>query len=77
MSRSRGQFRAIPEIAGGAALLFDPHDSEELAMGIRGMVNDQELRQGYVEKGLRRAKEFTWEKSARETLQLFEEVVRA
>ena len=32
--------------------------------------------QGYVEKGLRRAKEFTWEKSARETLQLFEEVVQ-
>ena len=32
-------------------------------MGIRGMVDDLELRQGYVEKGLRRAKEFTWEKS--------------
>ena len=29
---------AIPEIAGGAALLFDPHDPEELALGIRGMV---------------------------------------
>ena len=57
-------------------MLFDPHDSEELAMGIRGMVDDLELRQGYVEKGLRRAKQFTWEKCARETLQLFEEVVQ-
>ena len=53
---------AIPEIAGGAAMLFDPHDPEELAMGIRGMVADPELRQGYVEKGLRRAREFAWEK---------------
>ena len=68
---------AIPEVAGGAALLFEPHNSEELAAGIRGIVSDPELRQGYVEKGLRRAREFTWEKSARETLQLFEEVVRA
>lgn len=68
---------AIPEVAGGAALLFDPHNPEELATGIRSIVSDQELRRSYVDKGLRRAKQFTWEKCARETLQLFEEVARA
>jgi glycosyltransferase involved in cell wall biosynthesis len=68
---------AIPEVAGGAALLFDPHNSDELASGIRSIVTDPDLRRDYVEKGLRRAREFTWDKCARETLQLFEEVAAA
>ena len=66
---------AIPEVTGGAALLFEPHDAEQLAQHIRQVVTDQELRQRYVEKGLLRAREFTWERSANETLQVLEEVV--
>jgi glycosyltransferase involved in cell wall biosynthesis len=65
---------AIPEVSGGAALLFDPHNPEEMAAAIRSMVSDRELRQSYIEKGLGRAKEFTWDRCASETLQLLEEV---
>jgi glycosyltransferase involved in cell wall biosynthesis len=65
---------AIPEIAGGAALLFEPKDAEQLAQAIRRIVSDRELRQSYVERGLRRAHEFTWERCARETLQVLQEV---
>ena len=46
-----GAIPALPEIVGGPALLFEPDDPEGLAMGIRGMVDDLELRQGYVERG--------------------------
>jgi glycosyltransferase involved in cell wall biosynthesis len=65
---------AIPEVSDGAALLFDPHNPEEMAAAIRSMVSDTELRQTYIAKGLVRAKEFTWHRCALETLQLLEEV---
>jgi glycosyltransferase involved in cell wall biosynthesis len=65
---------AIPEITDGAALLFDPHDDEELARHLVSIVNDKDLRRSYIQKGMARAREFTWEKSARETLQLLQEV---
>jgi glycosyltransferase involved in cell wall biosynthesis len=65
---------AIPEVSGGAALLFDPHNPEEMAAAMRNMVSDTQLRQSYVEKGLLRAREFTWDRSAADTLQLLEEV---
>jgi glycosyltransferase involved in cell wall biosynthesis len=66
---------AIPEVAGGAALLFDPHKPEELAECIRNILTDPLLRQSYVEKGLQRVKVFTWDRCARETVQVLEEVV--
>ena len=37
-------------------------------------MSDRELRQSYVEKGLRRAHEFTWERTARETLEVLKEL---
>jgi glycosyltransferase involved in cell wall biosynthesis len=66
---------AIPEIGGGASLLFDPHNSDELVGHIRNILSDPQLRQVYVEKGLHRAKQFTWEKCALETLRVLEEAV--
>lgn len=68
---------AIPEIAGGAAMLFEPHDDAQLEAQIRSIVGDPAVRRAQIDKGLRRAKEFTWEKCARETLQVFEEVAVA
>jgi glycosyltransferase involved in cell wall biosynthesis len=65
---------AIPEIADDAAVLFDPHNPEELADALRAILRDPDLRRQYVEKGLRRARAFTWEQSARQTLQVFEEL---
>ena len=64
---------AIPEVSGGAALLFDPHNPEDIAAAIRSMVSDRELRRSYIEKGLLRAKAFTWDRCASETLAVLEE----
>lgn len=64
---------AIPEISDGAALLFDPHDPEEIAGAILKTLQSSDLRQSLIQKGLARAKEFTWEQCAAQTLQVLME----
>jgi glycosyltransferase involved in cell wall biosynthesis len=66
---------AIPEITGGAALLFDPHSPDELSRAILKVTGKPEVRRNLVERGLLRAREFTWEHAARETLAVFRELV--
>ena len=64
---------SMPEVAGDAGLLVDPLDVAELTEAMRQMLSDSELRQQLREKGLERAKQFTWEETARRTLQVYEE----
>ncbi len=66
---------AIPEISGAAALLFDPHSSNELSQAILKVTGEPEVRRKLVERGLARAREFTWERTARQTLEVFKELV--
>jgi glycosyltransferase involved in cell wall biosynthesis len=61
-----------PEVAGDAALLVDPYAPDKIAEAIQRLLTDEQLRQGLIEKGLVRAKQFGWERCARETLALFE-----
>ena len=68
---------ALPEIAGGAALLFDPHSEEEIAEAARRLLEDGETRQALRQRGLERARQFSWEKTARETLQVYYKAVQA
>ncbi len=65
---------ALPEVAGGAALLFDPHDVEAMRETTRRVLEDEALRAELVERGLERAKVFSWERCARETLRVLEKV---
>lgn len=58
---------SLPEIAGGAALCVDPTDISAMAKGIEKLVDDQELYVDCIVKGLARAQEFSWEKTAAET----------
>jgi glycosyltransferase involved in cell wall biosynthesis len=66
---------AIPEVSGGAAMLFDPLDSEEMAGAILKTVTEDGIRKCLIEKGLQRAKQFSWDRCAAETLKVLEEVV--
>lgn len=61
-----------PEVAGGAALLVDPHDADALATAGRRVLSDDRLRADLVRRGLARARQFSWNRCARETLALFE-----
>jgi len=66
---------SLPEVAGDAALLVDPHDVEELADAIDRVMDDSALRSDLIRKGFRRAAHFSWEKTARETLAVFRSIV--
>jgi glycosyltransferase involved in cell wall biosynthesis len=64
----------LPEVAGDAALLVNPHDPNAIARGASALLGDADLRKRLVDKGLQRSREFTWERAARQTLQVLESV---
>ena len=59
---------SLPEVAGDAALLFDPLDVEAIAVSIRRILEDRELADRLRAAGLERAQRFSWEETARQTL---------
>ncbi len=66
---------ALPEVGGDAALYVDPTDVEALAGTLARCLKDADLRAAMREAGLRRAAQFTWERTARETAAVYERVV--
>ncbi len=65
---------SLPEVAGDAAMLVDPHNSQTIAEGIFRVLTDKKMRENLVERGLERVKMFSWEKTARETLAVYQMV---
>lgn len=65
---------SMAEVAGDAGLLVDPYNVDAMAQGMYLLLSDTDLRNKLREKGLQRAQEFTWEKAAKETLEVYEEV---
>ena len=65
---------SLPEVCGDAGYYVDPYDVESIAEGIYRVLTDGALRQSLIRKGLERATLFSWEKSAREHIKVFEEV---
>ena len=59
---------ALPEVAGEAALLFDPGDPGAIAAAIDRLLDSEELRRELSKRGRARCREFTWERTARATL---------
>jgi len=68
---------SLPEIAGDAALKIEPNDDNNLASAISMILTDDRLKQQLVSKGIERASGFTWEKAAKETLKVYQEVERS
>jgi glycosyltransferase involved in cell wall biosynthesis len=58
---------ALPEVAGNAALLVDPRDTDALSRALRRLSEDRELRMDLARKGQARVREFSWAKAVRET----------
>ena len=63
---------ALPEVAGDAALLVNPHDETDLLKALSRIVEDRSFRQTLIAKGLKQANRFTWQRTARETLAVYE-----
>jgi glycosyltransferase involved in cell wall biosynthesis len=70
---SRG---SIPEVIGDAGLVFDVEEPRQLAHALRMVLEDESLRMHLSRQALRRASQFSWERAARETLDVYEQVVR-
>ena len=68
---------APPEVVDGAGYLVDPYDVGAIAAGLRRTLGDPALRATMVARGLERAKDFSWEKCAREVLAVFDRVAGA
>ncbi|HXH13643.1 MAG TPA: glycosyltransferase family 1 protein [Alphaproteobacteria bacterium] len=68
---------ALPEVVADAGLLVDPADTAGLANAIQRLLVDSSLRADLRARGIARAKHFSWERCARETLAVYAEVQSA
>jgi glycosyltransferase involved in cell wall biosynthesis len=66
---------SLPEIVGDAGLLVDSADFDALAAAMARMLTDAALREGLSCKGVERARQFSWERFGRETLEVYEGAV--
>lgn len=65
---------SLPEVVGDAAWLVNPEDIEGLAVAIHRILSDDKLAAQMREKGLKRSAVFSWERAARETLEVYRKV---
>jgi glycosyltransferase involved in cell wall biosynthesis len=61
----------LAEIVGGATVYFDPESEEEIAVATEKLLDDSAVRHELVERGIERARQFSWESCARTTLAAF------
>ena len=65
---------SLPEVSGGYALLVRPNDVNDIAYNLARLIKEEDLRWKLSAQGLEWAKNFSWEKTARETIKVFEKV---
>lgn len=71
IASSRG---SIPEIVGDAGLIFDLESPERIVAHLRSVLEDDGLCQSLGERALRRSERFSWQRTARQTLEVYERV---
>lgn len=65
---------AIPEVTGQAAILIDPNDVDELNQKMQQIINDSELKNQMIIKGIQQASTFTWENCAMQTAMIYKKL---
>ncbi len=61
---------SLPELVGDAGLMIDPYNVNDLKMAIKLILTSPRLRQDIIQKGLRHAQDFSWESTAKKTLEI-------
>ena len=61
---------SLREVVGGAAVTFDPTRPEDIAAKLRRVWEVEGLRRELVERGRARSREFSWERTARQTIEV-------
>jgi glycosyltransferase involved in cell wall biosynthesis len=72
-----GTYSAAEEVLGDAAVMVDPLDPAAIAGGLSMLMNDEGARRSYALSGKARAAAFTWERTARSTIEAYEQASRA
>jgi len=67
---------SIPEVVGDAALLFDPQSVEAMADAMFQVLDNTALRTDLIQKGLLRSKHFSWQKTADQTMTVYDSVLQ-
>jgi glycosyltransferase involved in cell wall biosynthesis len=68
---------SMPEVAGDAALLFNPIDANDIAQQMLLLYKDEVLRNELIQKGFKRADQFSWDESAQKLWQIIEQTAKA
>jgi glycosyltransferase involved in cell wall biosynthesis len=68
---------SLPEVVGDAGLLIDPDDADGLSAALAQILDDSELAARLRQRGLIRAGEFSWSRTARQTMEVYEQVLSA
>jgi glycosyltransferase involved in cell wall biosynthesis len=63
---------SLPEIAGDAALLIDPYNTEEIAHGLITLLTQASLRKQLIQLGSERVREFSWQKCTQQTYKIYQ-----
>jgi glycosyltransferase involved in cell wall biosynthesis len=67
---------SLPEVAGKAALYFDPHDPEEMAGQLVHVFSDDALRDSLIEQGRQNLQRFNWAETTRSTLAVYHQALQ-
>jgi len=67
----------LSKVCGDAVYYVDPKNVHSISEGIYKVLSDKNLRKTLIQKGLERAKLFSWEKAAKEHIKVFEEVLKS
>ena len=65
---------AMPEVSGAAAYLVDPNSVASIAEGLNHLLDSRARREWFVEQGLARARQFSWERTAQQTAVIYEQI---
>jgi glycosyltransferase involved in cell wall biosynthesis len=65
---------SLPEVVGDAAMVVNPENVFDIARGMREILLDNDLRNGFIERGLQQLGRFSWERTAAQVLQAYEEI---
>lgn len=67
---------SLPEITGDAAILIDPYNTNDLVLAFKNLILDKDLETYLINKGLERAKNFSWKRCAEQTSKVFEDLLK-
>ena len=65
----------LPEVGGNAVLQFNPFDTDDITLKIKTVLDDVDLQKDMINKGRKRLKDFSWQKTAIQLIEIFKKAV--